>query len=356
MTQKRTSNKQKSSVKSKKSTASSSQNTAKSVTANTGIIQLNHPYNISPELSGGLGNNLFQIAAAYAFAKETGGKMIVEDNFILAPGHKQSISNNAQHLPENITAIFPKIPAAKPDEYFFWNRIVKQKRDANYANVMLTKYVKPTDKNKLVGVYASYQYFKKYAKDIIDMFEYADEIKDYAKHRFASILDNPKTVSIHVRRGDFVRGMKYGSHMYCIIGHQYLKQAIDKMNTINPKHHYVIFNEELDDPFIEQYIIPHLKKSGLAYTHIPYDIPAPVVNYLMTQCKHNILSRSTFGFWGAFLNRNPNKTVIIPTVWKSIRNQYERQIILRGDILDSEHQQNMPPNWIRIPTFCESVY
>lgn len=43
---------------------------------------------------------------------------------------------------------------------------------------------------------------------------------------------------------------------------------------------------------------------------------------LMSYCKHNVITFSSFGWWGSWLNENPEKITISPSVWINTTNHF----------------------------------
>ena len=82
-------------------------------------LQIDHDYCISPNLTGGLGNNLFQIAAALSFSFDKNCKLIIES--IYKPGHSIKKNND---IPDNICDMFPKLPCVKGRQ-FIWDNYIK---------------------------------------------------------------------------------------------------------------------------------------------------------------------------------------------------------------------------------------
>ena len=127
--------------------------------------------------------------------------------------------------------------------------------------------------------------------------------------KLAELIESCDSVSLHIRRGDHVSDpetqKRYGT---CNL--DYYHRCIEFLTRFVKKPHFFIFS---DDPVWAR------DNLNLAYTTTFVDHNSEDKNYedlrLMSQCKHNIIANSSFSWWGAWLNNNPNKLVYAPKRW-----------------------------------------
>lgn len=124
----------------------------------------------------------------------------------------------------------------------------------------------------------------------------------------AEELATCESVAIHVRKGcDYQQRPLY--HNTC--SRQYYIDAVEHMkeHLHNPRFYVFTDNEEW-------------VKENFAFLDYTLVVGNPTVGYgshwdmqLMSLCKHNIISNSTYSWWGAYLNSNERKIVVAPEVW-----------------------------------------
>lgn len=110
------------------------------------------------------------------------------------------------------------------------------------------------------------------------------------------------SVSIHVRRGDYLGG-------FPVMDEAYYYPAMDYFTKKYNEVHFYVFSNDMD------WCRGHLKAERMTYVDWNTGKDSPFDMWLMTQCKHNIIANSSFSWWGAWLNQNGEKEVIAPKVW-----------------------------------------
>ncbi len=259
-------------------------------------------------LKGGLGNQMFQYA--YGRTLELAGKKIIF-NTSFFNGTKSKIDTAREFKLNNFNI---KTRA---------NFVNKQSPIINLINKLLTKL---RLKEKGFGYWQSEKYFKNIESNIIEEFTLKKQL-DSKFNNIIKQMTNTPSVSLHIRRGDYVNDPKTKAfHNVCHL--EYYTSAIDiiKASINNPT--FFIFSDDIDwvsenlEILYPCFWVSNLE--GEDYEEL----------ILMSQCKHNIISNSSFSWWGAWLNQNPNKIVVAPKQW--FVNKASDEI----DIL--------PPEWIRV--------
>jgi hypothetical protein len=177
------------------------------------------------------------------------------------------------------------------------------------------------------GAWQSSLYFTGIKEHILEQYTLKHEL-DTKNLETISKITAVNSVSIHVRRGDYISD-KYKDD-YANLDIAYYKDAMSyiESNCSNPI--FFIFSNDINwckNNFGYSDKINYIDHNDEKNGHIDM--------HLMAQCKHNIIANSTFSWWGAWLNQNKNKVVICPSKWfgknlehQSIKDLYEQDWII----------------------------
>lgn len=121
------------------------------------------------------------------------------------------------------------------------------------------------------------------------------------------IKNNTKSVSVHIRRGDYVKNLA-SMEAHGICSKDYYAKSIQYIQEqIGADAHFYVFTDD------SEWVKKEMNwKANI--THVD-DQKAIHDFHLMSMCRHNIIANSTFSWWSAWLNPNPDKIVIIPKQW-----------------------------------------
>lgn len=123
-------------------------------------------------------------------------------------------------------------------------------------------------------------------------------------------MQSCNSVSLHIRRGDYLK--KENLEMFGgICTEEYYEAALQWIRDRVEEPHFYLFS---DDP---SYVSKKYQGPEYRVANINRGRDSYLDLYLMSQCKHNICANSTFSFWGARLNQNPDKNMIRPLKQKN---------------------------------------
>jgi len=302
-------------------------------------------------IQGGLGNQMFQYAMGRALSFLHNKKLYLDtsglgkpieghlergfmlDNFninalILSPEKLLSFKKGSfwrklsgkqkkyikqlvfEEVPENNSPIKDAQLIVKHATYLFYPDIKEIKEGDIYLD----------------GYWQSYKYFNS-IKDILNKeFQIKCTLSSQAQ-KMKDKIQSCLSISVHIRRTDYI-STEYGQKFYNTISMGYYNKAIEIFKSKYNKIIIFVFSDEIE----------WCKANFISGQEIYYisNNKNPIEDlHLMSYCKHNIISNSTFSWWAAWINSNPDKIVVSPSKWyKNVEN----------DNIDDL----LPKEWIKI--------
>lgn len=262
---------------------------------------------ISCRLCGGLGNQLFQIFTTIAYAMKYTKPFFFLNNNQLGSGLNGTIIRYT-YWTTFLTSIKPFLKNI--------NEIPKLKMvsETDFKYKEISKVFEGT---LLVGYFQSPKYFDNY-KDIICKLLKIDIQKLIVKHKIPIDFNEVTTISIHFRFGDY----KMYPNIYPLLDITYYNNALsyilNEVSKLNSKKPVSILYFCEDESLREvEDIINKIKVINNNFQLIRggTNLLDWEQMLLMSLCDHNIMSNSTFSWWGAYLNSNLKKIVCYPEKW-----------------------------------------
>lgn len=289
-------------------------------------------------LMGGLGNQMFQ----YAFGQALGKDVLYDLSWFeeIKNTNQGKVAKRVYEL--DCFDINPKFASDEERKICINEVKIRNSRlpkflckflKKNKWNITSNKVFEPSgtfapqllelgDNAFVEGYFQCEKYFLNLRPQLLKKFSLKFPINEKNQKMLEQIKEK-NAVSLHVRRGDYVNLQK--THGLCSL--DYYKRAIEYIanNTKNP--HFFMFSDDID--WVKANLL-------IEYPYTVVDINSANEGCLdielMKNCKHNIIANSSFSWWGAWLNQNPDKIIIAPE--KVNANVTTKDFV--------------PDNWIRI--------
>jgi hypothetical protein len=240
---------------------------------------------ITVRLLGQFGNQLFEIAAAYAYSLDHDLLLTIPD----------LVTNSDDGIPHNAITVFLRNIASYSPESF--PALTWKEPSFNYSPIP------DADTLELIGYFQSEKYFAHRRKEVLELFAAPAGFNEQILAKYPFLNSKQLTVGVQLR--DYRSYTPTGEY-HPTMGRKYYAKAL----ALFPTDAIFIVssnNREFARECIE----------GLAKNIIYLNADYLEEFYTLVLCKSFIISNSTFGWWAAWLSTAENKKVIAPDTWFS---------------------------------------
>ena len=282
------------------------------------------------KLKGGLGNQLFQYAFGRLIALRRGEDLKLDKDILGQRGDTYraygldnfNIRAEIASREEVLKVKYPYGLISKALR-FFKAKFLRIFHIGFEARMLKTKA------RYLEGFFQSYKYLESIRRELLEEISLKEDISlKYGD--LLSEFNSLNSVALHIRRGDYVNNpATKKAHFICDLS--YYQKAISlikvKLNEKNLTPKFFVFSDDIN------WAKENFKLFDFIFVSRP-EFLDPEELILMSKAKHNIISNSSFSFWSAWLNNNPEKIVIAPALWN---RKYRRA-----------YKDLIPEDWLRV--------
>jgi hypothetical protein len=272
---------------------------------------------ICSRIEGGLGNQLFQYAAARSLANRLNTELVLD----ISPLQSRARNVTKRVYELGIFRINARI--ADKDEIKYINALCKIPRISRLLtrwNIVCEnelefnkKFNEASGDIYLKGYWQSYRYFSNISSEICNELLLSEPLS-LLSEATAARIDNVESIAVHVRRGDYVSS-KSAAAMHGALSSDYYQNAINSFLSKISRPSFFVFS---DDPEWCRSNL-YFNKSTVEFIEHNTGSDSWQDLILMSRCSHLIIANSSFSWWAAWLGDQrlglDSRIVVAPVSW-----------------------------------------
>lgn len=278
---------------------------------------------IITKISDGFGNQLFMYACGYAASRRLSTKLALDLTYLSTNSlrnyelDKLNISYDKIFSVDNIQyplniAVRKILHLIIRCQYKIFREKTAYKYDKRITNIAQNSY--------LFGYWQTEKYFKEYREDILKMFTPRYNLSQET-NSFIDKVRSCNSVAVHVRRGDYVK-------LGICLDPSYYKNAFTVLNEKFKDLTYFVFSDNVE------YAKQMFKDMDGTFEYVENLSSNSTLDdfFVMKECKHIIMANSSYSWWAAWLNNNPQKVAIYPNDKQFMSDFYPKEWIMINNL------------------------
>ncbi|ANI98857.1 hypothetical protein A8O14_01340 [Polynucleobacter wuianus] len=292
--------------------------------------------NITTQIQGGLGNQLFQYATGKALSNRLKGSLLLDIDWFnhgwddVTPRHflLQELRLNYQIAQQGPAIKSPKRWRRIAQKFLPLSPYVLRDRPFRFNQTLNTFKPYASQDVYLMGYWQSFNYFESIRQDLIDEIKPITPLSTHYQN-YLEKIEGSRSAMIHIRRGDYVH-LPNAAKVHGFLGLEYYQKGMDLLLAADSNPQFFVFSDDLDWAKAN---LPH--QDRICFIESSNENSSPVQElFLMNRCQKHLIANSSLSWWGAWLSNSPAPMVIAPKHWTNDREKYWHDLL--------------PPQWQRI--------